>query len=49
MTYILLILALVWGFYSNVTTGVLVSIIAVGFLIYKAMPVIYSMKGNNMV
>ena len=46
MTYILLILALVWGFYSNVTTGVLVSIIAVGFLIYKAMPSIYSMKGT---
>ncbi len=46
MAYILLIIALIWGFASNVTTGVLVSIIAVGLLIYKAMPVIYSMKGN---
>ena len=46
MTYILLILALVWGFYSNLTTGVLVSIIALGFLVYRAMPRIYSMKGT---
>lgn len=46
MTYVLLILALIWGFYSNLTTGILVLLMVIGFLIYKAMPTIYAMKGN---
>ena len=46
MTYILLIIALIWGFKSDITTGVLVSIITLGYFIYRAMPVIYAMKAN---
>ena len=48
MTYILLIIALIWGFSSNITTGVLISLMALGFLIYKAMPAIYAIKANSL-
>lgn len=47
MIYIVLALLIFWGFSSNVLIGIAVSVISLGFIIYKALPGIYAILGNR--
>lgn len=47
MIYIILAILIYWGFSSNLYIGILTTLIALGFVIYKALPAFYAALGNK--